>query len=319
MKTFLKLLSLTLILVGCAPITSNNNNHNLNDSYNKLSIVTTSFVTYDFARSIASEQDVTLIVKPGQDTHSFEPTAQDMVAIENADLLIYTNDELEPWVKQLVNISDDRVVNASQDITMIDFSGNDIHDDHDHDDHGGHSHFGLDPHTWTSMKNAQIMVDTIVQAIIKLDSGNQTIYQKNAASLNKKLAELDAEYEEIFDHSQHDSLVFLGHFSLSYLLHDYDMEYLALFESLSHESEPTIGQLQSIIDEIKDEELKYVFAEELTQLKVVETIEQETGVEVLHFNSAHTISSEEMKNGISFIEIQVDNLENLHKGLAVDD
>lgn len=319
MKTFFKLLSLTLILVGCVPTTSNNNNHNLNDSYNKLSIVTTSFVTYDFARSIASEQDVTLIVKPGQDTHSFEPTAQDMVAIEKADLLIYTNDELEPWVKQLVNISDDRVVNASQEITMIDFSGNDIHDDHDHDDHGGHSHFGLDPHTWTSMKNAQIMVDTIVQAIIKLDSGNQTLYQENASSLNKKLAELDTEYEAIFDHSQHDSLVFLGHFSLSYLLHDYDMEYLALFESLSHESEPTIGQLQSIIDEIKDEELKYVFAEELTQLKVVETIEQETGVEVLHFNSAHTISSEEMKNGISFIEIQIDNLENLHKGLAVDD
>ncbi len=301
MKKLSILIVLSMLLMGC---TSNSNN----DNPDGLSIVTTSFVTYDFARAIAKEDNVNLLIKPGQDTHSFEPTTQDMIDIENADLLIYTNDGLEPWVNGLLDESILKL-DASKSITYLE-------SDHDHDhDEEDHDHESNDPHTWTSMKNAVIMVETIRDSLIELKPENKDTYTENAQALITELQQLDQDYATVFEAATVEPLVFLGHFGLNYLLHDYGVAYLALFESMSHETEPTVAQMRLIIDTIEDHDLKYVFVEELAQIKLVQTIEAETGVETLELHSTHNITQQQLDDGVTFVEIQKQNVENLKVGL----
>ena len=85
---------------------------------------------------------------------------------------------------------------------------------------------------------------------------------------------------------------------------------------MSHESEPTVAQISSIIDTIQENELKVVFSEELSEMKIVQTIEEETGVRTLELNSMHNISQKQFDDKVSFIEIQRMNLANLKEGLA---
>ncbi len=292
MRKLISAFFILFLLIGCSEESTQNKD---------FSIITTSYVTYDFVRAIAPNKDITLLVQPGENAHSFEPTAQDMVAIENSDLFIYTNDGMEPWVDSLLDDSINKV-DASKKVTYID-------SDHDHD----HGH--EDSHTWTSMRNAQLMVETIRDAIIEIDLEHKELYTDNAQKLIDELDALDKEYASVFESSDIKTIVFLGHFGLNYLMNDYGVEYIALFESMSHESEPTVAQLSSIIDVIKKENLEYVFIEELASLNIVFTIEEESGVKTLELNSTHNISFEQYKNGLTFIEIQKQNIENLKVGL----
>ncbi|NLC64618.1 MAG: zinc ABC transporter solute-binding protein [Erysipelothrix sp.] len=292
MKKLFLILTTSLILAGCASNTPENDG---------ISIVATSYFTYDFAKAITKEDNVTLLILPGEDAHSFEPTVKDMVTLEASDLLIYTNDDMEPWVASQIGVNINKL-DASENITYLS-------SDHDHDHHH-------DPHTWTSMKNAITMVKSIRDAIIAIDPDASETYQTNAQALIGELETLDAEYENVFTNANIEPLIFLGHFGLNYLMHDYHFEYIALFESMSHESEPTIEQLTTIIDTINAYDLQYVFVEELSGLKIVETIKEETGVTALELNAMHNISKEQYTNGVTFVEIQKENIKNLRTGLV---
>ena len=308
MKRLILPVLLLLMITGCAT----------SENPSELSVVTTSYVTFDLAREVIGEEAVTLLIKPGADAHTFEPTAQDMVTIENADLMIYTNPDMEPWVESLSSDST-ILLNASQGIVLLATDEDDHHDheedDHSHDEDDDHDH-AHDPHTWTSMKNAQIMVSNIRDKISEIDPDNADKYNDNAERIINELKELDESYQTVFNEAEVDTIVFLGHFGLNYLMHDYDMEYIALFESMSHESEPTVAQISSIIDTIQANELKVVFSEELSEMKIVQTIEEETGVRTLELNSMHNISQKQFDDKVSFIEIQRMNLANLKEGLA---
>lgn len=304
MKKFILILAILLVMVGCQ-----------NQAKKAPDVITTSFITYDLTKHIAPDLEVELLVKPGQNLHGYEPTAQDMMMIEDAKIFIYTNPYMEPWVESLVS-NNENIIDASQNIQYLESDHTHDHDDeHEHDDEHDHDHGTHDPHVWTSMKNVKIMVETITDALIKAYPNSQDHYNENADELLLTLDSLDQGYREAFEQSDIETLVFLGHFGLNYLMHDYGFEYLALFESMSHESEPTIGQLQTIMDTIDQLNLEYVFVEELSELKIVDTIETETGVKTLELNSLHNVSKEQFENGITFIDIQKQNIENLKIGL----
>lgn len=295
MKKILPLLIASLLLISCASANQNEND-------DSMSVVTTSYVTYELTKAIAVDENITLLVKPGQSGHNFEPTAQDMVTVENSDLLIYTNDGMEPWVNELLNTNINKL-DASMNVEFLE-------SDHDH---SGHGHADL--HTWTSMNNAVKMVETIRDALVELSPENEGDYINHAKTLIDELNDLDSQYATVFQEANIDTLVFLGHFGLNYLMHDYDFEYIALFESMSHETEPTISQMSLIIDTINEHALEYVFVEELSQLKLINTIEEETGVKTLILHSSHNVSQQEFDDGLSFIQIQKQNIENLKIGL----
>ena len=112
----------------------------------KLQIVTTLFPQYDFARQLCGDRaEITLLLPPGVESHSYEPTPADMIKINEADLFIYTGQYMEPWAEQIIEGL------TSDDVTVVDASqGIQLDASHEEDEDGdGHDH-AYDPHIWTS-------------------------------------------------------------------------------------------------------------------------------------------------------------------------
>lgn len=315
---------LSSILIGC-----NGNKDITNvEGEKKFKIVATLFPQYDFARQIAGDKaEVTLLMSPGVESHSFEPSPADIIKINESNLFIYTGKYMEPWAQSIIDGIENkniRILDVSQNI-ILDKSGEDEHEEgeeeHDHEEEHNHdegeeehSH-EYDPHIWTSPVNAQIMVESILKELCELDPENADYYKKNAEEYSKELAQLDTEFKEIFSSAKRNKIIFAGKFALHYFAKEYNMEYGAAFDSCSTETEPSVKTITKLIDEIKEEKIPVVYYPELTEPKVAKSISDETGVEMLLLHSCHNVSKEELKEGATYISLMKKNAENLKIGL----
>ncbi len=149
-----------------------------------------------------SKAQVTMLLPPGVEPHTFEPKPEDMIRISHAGLFIYTNKYMEPWAEKIITGIDSktlRVVNAGERVTYRAGAAEDEHE-HDHTgdaDHGHHhGHSGMDPHIWLDFANAALMVDTILDGFVAADPANGAVYRQNAETLKMRLAALDERYRK---------------------------------------------------------------------------------------------------------------------------
>ncbi len=304
------LLVLLFLLGSCVSPTTPSVNSNL------LVVVTTSYPVAQFVEQVGKELvEVNLITKGSSNTHTYDPTPKDLLDMNEAALLFYTNDAMEPWVDGLKSSLKEtvKVVDTSEGIDFIQGHTHDHEEEHEHSHEESHG-FG-DPHVWTSMKNAQIMVSNIEKALIKQLPEEKATIQANAQAYQAQLKQLDQEYETVFKQAHQQKLVFLGHFAFNYLLRDYAFDYTVLYESLSHESEPTAAKVKEVIDYIQEENLSYVFKEELADDRIVETVLETTNAQALELHGVHVLSNEDLAAQVSFIQLQQRNIENLRVGL----
>lgn len=282
----------------------------------KLSIVTTLFPQYDFARQIAGDKaDVTLLLKPGTESHDYDPSASDMIKINEADLFIYTGQYMEPWAVTIVDGIDNKdldVLDASENITLC--KGDHDEDEEEHIEEETHSH-EYDPHIWTSPKNAIIMINNILEELCKIDSENETYYRENAEKYIEQIEQIDSDFRQVVSEAKYDTMYFGGRFALLYFVEEYGLNYESAFDSCSSETEPSARLVSHIVDEMKENGAKTVFYEELASTKTAQTIADEVGGNILLFHSCHNVSSDEFKNGATYVSIMRQNVENLKKGL----
>ena len=159
---------------------------------NKLQIVVTSFPQYDFARAVAKDEaDISMLIKPGVESHSYEPTPEDIQKIENADLFIYTGGENDEWVEGMLDSLDTsktKLVKLEDCVTLIEEDetvglegvSTHSHEDHEDSDHEHSSGIEYDEHVWTSPKNAIKIIEKIERVLCELDEEKQETYSKNA-------------------------------------------------------------------------------------------------------------------------------------------
>ena len=167
----------------------------------KIRIVTTLFPTYDFSKEIGKDKvEVKLLLPPGIEAHSYEPTPKDIAEINNADIFIYTGDLMEPWVKKLLsslNNKNLKIVDVSKNIELKEFDFEDEHNDKDiHENEEEHIH-GKDPHIWTDPVLAKTIVQNIADSIIEVDLANKSFYDGNKIIYDKKLDNLDIEFKNL--------------------------------------------------------------------------------------------------------------------------
>lgn len=286
----------------------------------KLQVVATLFPLYDFARTIAGDRaEVTMLLPPGMEPHSFEPKPNDIVRISRAGMFIYTNRYMEPWAESILKGMDRqrvRVVDAGQGVQYLQ---NVAGDEHDHDvpgNHGAEGHAGVvDPHIWLDFSNAALMVDNILAGFVAVDPANAARYRMNAAGLKGRLAALDQRYREgLSDCATH---VFLhgGHYTFGYLARRYGLEYHSL-SGISSESEPSAARMAEMVRQIRSSGVHYLFAEELLSPRLTDTLAAEAGVAVLKLHGAHNLGKDDVQRGVGFIDLMEQNLVNLRKGLA---
>ncbi len=284
-----------------------------------LQVVTTLFPLYDFARTIAGDKaQVTMLLPPGIEPHTFEPRPEDMIRISRAGLFVYTNKYMEPWVEKIITGIESkslRIVNAGERVTYRAGGAKDEHDHKEgaeHDQH--HDHKGMDPHIWLDFANAALMVDTILDGFIAADPVNSGVYHQNAETLKKRLIALDLHYRKELSSCSTKKLLHGGHYTFGYLARRYNLEYHAL-SGISSDSEPSAERMAALVREIRSSGAKYLFAEELLSPRLTETLAKEAGVGVLMLHGAHNLSRDDQSKNVTFFDLMERNLLQLEKGL----
>ncbi|QQG52525.1 MAG: zinc ABC transporter substrate-binding protein [Candidatus Falkowbacteria bacterium] len=274
----------------------------------KLAVVTTIFPLYDFAKAIGGDRaEVSLLLPPGVESHSFEPKPSDVAEINMADIFIYTGSFMEPWAEDIIQGTDKQnleVVDASNGITLIPGVF------HDEDEPAGSN----DPHIWLDFTNDQQIIQTITAAFSAQDPKNATYYEARAVTYQESLKTLDSQYQTTLANCASREVVYGGHYAFGYLARRYNLEYLAA-QGVSPDAEPTAQDLINLVDQIKNNNIKYVFYEELSSPKVAETIAQETDTKMLLLNAAHNLSREDLAASKTFLQVMEENLNNLKTGL----
>ena len=285
----------------------------------KIRIVTTLFPTYDFSKEIGKDKvEVKLLLPPGIEAHSYEPTPKDIAEINNADIFIYTGDLMEPWVKKLLsslNNKNLKIVDVSKNIELKEFDFEDEHNEKDTHENEEEHIYGKDPHIWTDPILAKTIVQNIADSIIEVDLANKSFYDGNKIIYDKKLDNLDTEFKNLVKKSPKKEIVSGGHFVFGYLFERYGLTYHSAYEGFSPNAEPTPKQLKSLKETIAETHTKYIYYEELIEPKLAKLLSNELGLQLLLLHGAHNISKEELAKGNSYYEIMLKNIENLKLGL----
>lgn len=306
-----KILTLLLIigstfLVGCGK-------NKLETKYN---IVVTNFPCYDFVRAIIKDVDdisVEMLLKPGSETHDFEPTPKDIINIKNSDIFIYVGGESDSWIDDIL---DDIDKDKTKIIKIMDIV-NLYEEEHVEgmEEENEEEETEYDEHVWTSPVNAIKIVDSIKEEIKNIDKENINKYEKNGNDYVNKLNEIDNDIRNIVNNSKRKEIVFGDRFPLRYFVEEYGLTYRAAFPGCAHETEASAKTVAYLINYVKDNNIPVVFHIELSNGKIADTIANETNAKVLEFHSAHNISKEDFENGITYVDIYNKNIESLKEAL----
>lgn len=301
-KTILSVLLITLAL-SCFCLSSCNKEENDDGT---LKIVATLFPQYDFARNIAGDKaKIELLLPPGADSHSFDPSMKDILKMSDADIFIYTGAEMELWSESFAK-------NVKGDCTVVDLSeGIELFGTEEH----GHEHLNVDPHIWTSPANAMKMVAKICDSLCEKDGENEEYYRENARVYLEKLEKLDAEIRKISENSD-TTLYFGGEFSFLYFVKEYGFSYFTLYDSCSSHSEPSSKKISEMVEKMKEEKVKVLFYPELSSAKAAKSVANETGAKLLMLHSCHNLTDGEISSGEDYLSLMTKNLENIKEALS---
>lgn len=277
----------------------------------KIQITTTLFPNYDFAKQIAKDKaDISLLLPPGVEAHSYDPTPNDILGTHNSDIFIYTSETMEPWASKIINTLDENKQLIVESTNGIETS---IQSDHEHE------HEGQDPHVWINPIYAQEMVKNISNAIIEADPKNAEFYKKNTENYISELSQLDAKISEALAKTDQKTIIYSGHFVFGYFTERYNLEYVTPYDGYAPNSEPTPKNIAELIDLMEILNVKTIYYEEIIDPKVAKVISEQTGANMLLLHGAHNVSKEEMDSGITYIDIMNQNLENLKIGLGYNE
>lgn len=320
MKKILSLLVITIISIGlfssCAMPKSK-----IAESENKLNIVTTIFPQYDFARQVAGKHaEVSMLLKPGAESHSFEPTPQDIKKIQNADIFIYTGGENDTWVEDILSSMGDK---KPETIKLLDCVPTVTEEivygmEHEHDEKGEDKHDHeeeIDEHVWTSPKNAILIVEKIEKVLSDKDKKNSKEYLDNSVAYINKLKTLDNKFKEIAKSGKRKTILFGDRFPFRYFADDYGLKYFAAFSGCSTESEASAATVTFLTNKVKEEQIPVVFTIEFSNGKIADSICDATGAKKLTLHSCHNVSADEFASGVSYLSIMEQNLEPLKEAL----
>ena len=290
----------------------------------KVTVVSTLFPQYDFVKAIGGEYvDATLILPPGIEAHSYEPTPKEVIEILASDLFLYTNAAMEPWAEELiknVDVSKTQVIDLSVMIELLENDHDHAHEDEDeHDDEEDHAHGDYDPHYWTTPENAIIMASEIEKALSALKPEYSEMFKTNATSLIAQLEALNQDVVAAVEKMTSKTIISGGHFAFGYFAHTYGLEHVSPYIGFSPDAEPTPQKIASLIKTIETSKTKAIFYEELINPKVANVLAEETGAKLLLLHGAHNLSKEELASGVTYIEIMYANLERLKEGLGYNE
>ena len=317
----------------------------------KYSVVSTSFPGYDFARAVTKNTNIStkMLVKPGAETHTYEPTPQDIIDIKNADMFVYVGGDSDTWVEKILKDVDTKKTHVVKLVDLVstveeeivegmededehdhehDHNHDHDHDDHDHDhkhdhDHGHESHAHkhdheeeegpeIDEHVWTSPKKAMEIVKKIAEVASEIDVAEKNKIDDNAEKYVAEIAQVDKDLHQAID-GKISEIVVADRFPFRYFADEFGLKYAAAFSGCSEQTEASAKTISFLINKVKQDKVKKIYKIELSNGKIAETVSKDTGAEVLELHSAHNVTAEDFSKGVTYVDLMKRNLLALSK------
>jgi zinc transport system substrate-binding protein len=294
-----------------------------------LTVTATIFAPYDFTRAVAGDRiNLSMMLPPGAESHSFEPTPRDIIDIQNSGVFIYIGGESDAWVDRILDSLETRNITIVRLMDVVDVVEEEIVEGMQDEEEeeaaaaleaigaiGGEEEPEYDEHIWTSPLNAIRMVQAITDALCEKDAANAAYYRQNRDAYVAKLNGLDAAFQSVVDAAKRKTIVFGDRFPFRYFADRYGLSYFAAFPGCSTETEPSAATVAFLIDKIKAEKIPVVFHIELSNERMANTIAEETGAKKLLLHAAHNISKRDFERGATYLELMTANVDTLREAL----
>ena len=312
MKRIFPLLCALLLLAGCGPALPP-------EDSDRLQIVAAVFPAYDFARAAAGDlADVTLLLPPGAESHSYEPTPADILRVQRCDLFLYLGGESDAWVDAILSAIEPegevlRMIDCVDLLEEETVEGMQGGHDHDHEEDHGHlgEVVGMDEHVWTDPENAAAITRTVGERLAALDPGNGEAYRAGAESYALELEELDRDFAAFFAGLPDRTIVFGDRFPLLYFAEAYDLDYYAAFPGCGTQTEPSAATVAFLTRKVREEHIPTVWYIEFSNHLVADSIAEAAGVETAQFQTCHNVSKADLEAGATYLSLMRANLEAL--------
>lgn len=261
-------------------------------------IIASNFPLYDIARAVGGQEvQVKLLLKPGVESHSFEPSPKDIIGIEQADLFLCIGGESEAWVKSLA---------GNHTLSLIHSVELHHHEGHDH---------GIDEHIWTNPEHVKKMAEVICDELCNLHPEKRDVYQNNLNQYKEELSQLDARFRKTVQEGKRKKVVFADRFPFLYFSEKYGLEYLAAFPGCASQAEPSAAQMKTLITTVKQETIPVIFYLELSNQTIADAVSEETGAKKALFHSCHNVTQEEFEAGETYLSLMNQNCDRLEEAL----
>ena len=313
-KAILILITLAAILFGASGCKPKQQNAVARNSDGKINVTVTIFPPYDFVRQIAKDKvNLSILLPPGAESHSFEPSPRDIITVENSDIFIYTGGESDAWIERILESMDTANMIIISMMDAVDVVEEEIVEGMKKEE--AEEETAYDEHVWTSPQNAVLIVGAITEALCRADSANASFYRQNAAAYCEKLVQLDNVFKEVAAGAKRKTLVFADRFPFRYFADAYGLSYFAAFPGCSTETEPSAATVAFLINKIRAEKIPVVFHIELSNERMADTISGETGAKKLLLHACHNVTKRDFDSGLGYLDFMRKNAENLREAL----
>lgn len=291
------------------------------------SIVCTTFPQYDWIRNIIGDDSdkfqLTMLLDQGTDLHSYQPTAEDIAKIADADMFVYVGGESDGWVESALKEATNKDMKV---VNMLDALGTAVkveevvpgmqaEEEEETEEGEGPEN---DEHVWLSLRNAVTLTDALSENIQEIDPANKEDYVENAGKYVDKLNDLDGRYALTISKGKRQAILFGDRFPFRYMADDYGLTYYAAFVGCSAESEASFETITFLAHKVDELKLPVILTIEGADHNIAESIKNATeskNQEILTMNSMQSVTAEDMADGETYLNMMEDNLNVLSQAL----
>ncbi len=328
-KYLVIILSIVMAVLGLSACGTQKTEDKTTKETHKLKIVTTIFPEYDWVKNILGDQadqaEIKMLLDNGVDLHSYQPTAEDIMQISQCDLFIYVGGESDAWVEDALKEAVNKNMKV---INLLDVLKDTIKEEEvvegmqaeeeEEGDEGEEEEPEYDEHVWLSLRNAETLCQSIEKALAELNPSAASSYENNLNQYLSKMKDLDQKYQEVVNDGKNKTLLFGDRFPFRYLVDDYNLKYYAAFVGCSAETQASFKTITFLAGKVDELGLNTVLTIEKSDQKIANAIVKNTkskSQKILSMDSMQSTTSEDIKNGETYLGAMEENLGVLQKAL----
>jgi zinc transport system substrate-binding protein len=266
-----------------------------------LQVVATYYPLYNMAKIVGGDNvSVTNVTPAGAEPHDYEPTPQQLVQLQGADIVLYNGATFEPWINGFLSNYHHTAVAASRGIDLLPASNS------------ASSTF-TDPHFWLDPVLAKQITATIRDSFIAADPAHTIFYQQRAAEYINQLSALDTDYAAGLARCRLDTVI-ASHGALAYVSRRYGFDVQSI-AGVSPDDEPSPATLAQLTKVVKQKGITTILFETLLSPKLAQTLASETGATAVVYDPIEGLTEAEQRAGKTYLSVQQQNLQTLRRAL----